>query len=101
MKSENPTPPGKPATEPYDFSLVLGGPLYQLFRRAHLSGETLELLNRRVLFISLLAWLPLLLLSIIEGHAANGDIRVPFLHDVEAHARFLIALPALVIAEVT
>ena len=25
-----------------DFSLVLGGPLFQLFRRAHLSGDALE-----------------------------------------------------------
>jgi hypothetical protein len=25
--------------EPTDFSLVLGGPLYQLFRRAHLTGD--------------------------------------------------------------
>ena len=25
-----------------DFSLVLGGPLYQLFRRSHLSGDALN-----------------------------------------------------------
>lgn len=31
----------------YDFSLVLGGPLYQTVRRAHLSGDVLELLPRR------------------------------------------------------
>ena len=40
-----------PAEEP-DFSLVLGGPLFQLFRRAHLSGDALELLRRRVLVIA-------------------------------------------------
>ncbi len=28
-----------------DFSLVLGGPLYQLLRRAHLTGGALELLR--------------------------------------------------------
>jgi len=27
--------------EPPDFSLVLGGPLFQLFRRSHLSGDAL------------------------------------------------------------
>ena len=27
-----------------DFSLVLGGPLYQLLRRSHLEGDHLELL---------------------------------------------------------
>jgi hypothetical protein len=29
--------------EPQDFFLVLGGPLYQLLRGAHLDGEQLEL----------------------------------------------------------
>ena len=82
-----------------DFSLVLGGPLYQLFRRSHLSGDALELLHRRILFIPLFAWLPLLLLSLIGGHALGGAIKIPFLHDIEAHARFLVALPALVAAE--
>jgi hypothetical protein len=37
--------------DPYDFSLILGGPLYQLLRRAYLSGEELELLGRRILVI--------------------------------------------------
>jgi hypothetical protein len=82
-----------------DFSLVLGGPLYQLFRKAHLSGGALELLHRRILFISLFAWLPLLLLSLMGGHALGGAIKIPFLHDIEAHARFLVALPVLVAAE--
>ncbi len=85
--------------EPADFSLVLGGPLFQLYRRAHLSGDALELLKRRVLVITLFAWLPLLILSVVGGHALGGGIKIPFLYDVEAHARFLVALPALIIAE--
>ena len=82
-----------------DFSLVLGGPLFQLFRRAHLSGDGLELLRRRVLIISGVAWMPLLLLSAFAGHAQGGTIAIPFLHDIEAHVRFLIALPILIGAE--
>jgi hypothetical protein len=100
MKFENPTVAEKCAAEPSDFSLVLGGPLYQLLRRAHLSGETLELLRRRILVIALFAWLPLLALSIVEGHAWGHEVMVPFLHDVDAHVRFLIALPLLVVAEI-
>ena len=82
-----------------DFSLVLGGPLFQLFRRAHLSGDELEMVRRRVMVIALVAWLPLLLLSVIGGHALDGTIKVPFLYDIEAHVRFLIALPILIVAE--
>jgi hypothetical protein len=82
-----------------DFSLVLGGPLFQLFRRAHLSGDSLELLRRRILAIMTFTWLPLLLLSVIEGHALGGSVKISFLRDVEAHVRFLIALPLLLGAE--
>jgi len=37
-----------------DFSLVLGGPLYQLFRRAHVTGNTLELISYVAVSLSLL-----------------------------------------------
>ena len=89
-----------PTSEPPNFSLVLGGPLFQLYRRMHLSGDALERLPLRVVIIALFAWLPLLLLSVIERHGPAGAIMIPFLYDIETYARFLIALPALIIAEV-
>ena len=85
--------------DPTDFSLVLGGPLYQLFRRSHLSGDALELVRQRIIVISLFAWLPLLLLSALEGHALGGSAAVPFLKDVEVHIRFLVVVPLLIAAE--
>lgn len=88
------------AQEPAGFSLVLGGPLYQLFRSAHLSGNGLELLRRRIVVISLFAWLPLLLLSALNGQLLDGEVAVPFLLDVEVHVRFLIAMPLLIVAEI-
>ena len=45
------------------------------------------------------AWLPLLALSLLEGQAYGGAATVPFLLDVEAHVRFLVALPLLIAAE--
>ncbi len=85
--------------EPAKFSLVLGGPLFQFFRRTHLSGDELQLLPRRILVLALLAWAPLLLLSVVEGHAWGGTVKLPFLLDVEIHARLLLALPLLIVAE--
>ena len=82
-----------------DFSLVLGGPLYQLLRRAHLTDDALTMVRRRIVVITLLVWLPLLVLSMLEGHALEGSAAVPFLIDVEVHVRYLAALPLLVIAE--
>jgi hypothetical protein len=84
--------------EPSDFSLMLGGPLYQIWRRAFLSGPALELVQRRVLVISLVAWLPLAVLSAAEGHLF-GTQSLTFIHDIELHVRFLVALPALILAE--
>ena len=82
-----------------DFSLVLGGPLYQLFRRAHLSGPALEQLWRRLWVITLVAWLPLLVLSVIDGRAVGPPSPLPFLRDIEAQVRFLVALPLFIAAE--
>jgi hypothetical protein len=84
---------------PQELSLVLGGPLFQLLRRSHLSGNALELWRQRIVVISLLAWLPLLVLSLVEGHALRGSVAVPFLWDIDVHLRFLLALPLLIIAE--
>jgi hypothetical protein len=98
MLQLDPTMKTTPLVELPDFSLVLGGPLYQLYRRTHLSGNALELLRRRVVVITLFAWLPLLLFSILDGHAVAG-VKIPFLYDFEANVRFLIAIPVLIAAE--
>src|SRR5215471_4601310 len=98
MKMENPAPLAAPIGGRYDLSVMLGGPLYQLYRRTHMSGAALEFLHRRVIVLTLLAWLPLLLLSLIDGFAWSG-VKVPFLLDAETHVRLLIALPLLVLAE--
>jgi hypothetical protein len=82
-----------------DFSLVLGGPLYQVWRGTRLAGDTLQLLHRRIIVLALLAWAPLLLLTIVEGHAWGDSVSVPFLHDVEVHVRLLLAQPLLIVAE--
>ena len=82
-----------------DFSLVLGGPLFQLWRRAGLAGDALQVLHRRVIVLTALSWAPLLLLSMVEGLAWGGRVKIPFLYDVENHLRLLLALPLLVVAE--
>jgi len=85
--------------EPPDFSLVMGGPIFQMFRRSHLAGDHMELLARRILVITLIAWPPLLLLSALGRHLAGASVQLPFLRDIEAHVRLLVALPVLIAAE--
>jgi hypothetical protein len=87
------------AAQPQDFSLVLGGPLFQLLRRSHLSGDVLELVHQRITAFVAIAWLPLVVLSLVDGTTRTVSLSVPFLKDLEANGRFLIALPLLTVAE--
>src|SRR5215472_6175192 len=82
--------------EPADFSVILGGPLFQLLCRARLDGDHLQLLKRRLVFFVGITWLPLFLLAPFAGSAD----RLAFLRDIEVHARFLVALPDFIVAEV-
>ncbi len=82
-----------------DFSLVLGGPLYQLWRRAHLADDALRMVLRRILAMVFAAWLPLALPSLVQGDVCGDTGELTFLHDIELHVRLLLALPLLVIAE--
>ena len=86
--------------DPRDFSLVLGGPLFQLFRKAHLAGYGLELLPYRIVAVVAFTWLPLLALTALEGLALGTKVGVPFLYDIEAQGRFLLFVPLLVYAEI-
>ncbi|MBU3593588.1 hypothetical protein ICN42_05695 [Polynucleobacter sp. 71A-WALBACH] len=86
-------------SEPEGFSLVFGGFLFHLLQRAHLAGNTGRSLCIRILVITLLAWLPLLVLSLISGQVFRDSVQLSFLVDIETHVRFLLALPLLVVAE--
>ena len=76
-----------------------GGALYRLWRRTRLSGDALEFAGRRVAVAILIMWVPLLLLSIAEGHAWGSSVALTFLQDAETHLRLLIAAPLLLLAE--
>ena len=79
------------------FSLVLGGPLFQLFHKTHLDDVEKQV-KLRILIISGILWIPLFLLCAIQGTLLRG-IDMPFLVDVETHVRFLLSVPLLIYAE--
>jgi hypothetical protein len=93
-----PASPEMPDPRDPEFSVVLGGPLYQLYMRTHLMRPALQLMGRRVLFFLLLCWVPLLVLAAIQGNLTGG-VRVPFLYDPDPHIRLLLSLPLMVGAE--
>jgi hypothetical protein len=83
-----------------DFSLVLGGPLFQFLLRTRLCDDAMQMLFRRVTFFVAICWVPLFLLSAFQGRLLGRDVAVPFLLDVELHVRFILSVPLLILAEV-
>ena len=82
-----------------DFSLVHGGPLFQLLLRAHLSSAGMSLVARRMIAFVLITWVPLLVLAALERNLFATNVAVPFLLDLETHIRFLVVVPLLLAAE--
>ncbi|HEX3036375.1 MAG TPA: hypothetical protein VHT73_14860 [Thermodesulfobacteriota bacterium] len=83
-----------------DFSLVIGGPFYRLLIRSHMIETESHHVYRRAILFVLITWLPLLILSALQGVAVGNTVKVPFLYDIAANTRFLIAGPILIIAEI-
>ncbi len=77
-----------------EFSANHGGPFFRLLQRLGLAGDEKEFLAKRTIVIVTLMWLPLLILSMAEGLLTEGTL-IPFLYDIEAHVRFLIAVPLI------
>jgi hypothetical protein len=99
MTSPEPTYSQQVLSDSKNFSLVLGGPLFQLLRRAHLSDDAYEEVQRRVVAFVLICWVPLLLLSALDGKLFGHAVAVPFVRDLETHVRFLVVVPLLIYAE--
>jgi hypothetical protein len=81
------------------FLLMRGGPLFNIQKRLGLIKEDAFLTKRRALVVALLTWVPLLLLSALQGRAFGHSVQVPFLRDFSAYTRFLLAIPLLVLGE--
>jgi hypothetical protein len=80
--------------------LVLGGPLYRLFKFTGLLLPPLERTRLRIAVMIAATWLPLLVLTAMHRTAVGG-VALPFLQDIQAHARFLVALPMILLTDFT
>jgi len=94
--------PGEMSAQPPStsgFSLVAGGPAHWLQEKLGLVGPGSLRLVRRALLSTVLTWGVLLVLSAVQGLAIGSAVRIPFLSDFAAYARFLVAIPMLILAE--
>ncbi len=75
-----------------------GGPAYRLMQRIGVIKEVPSILRRIVIFLAL-TWVPLLVLSFLEGLALGPTPEQSFLLDFATYARFFVAFPMIIIAE--
>jgi hypothetical protein len=87
-------------TNERDLYFERGGPSYRFMQRIGLvRGEDPSVVRRIIAFLAL-TWLPLLILCLLEGRALGATAEESFLLDFASYARFFIAMPLLIIAEV-
>src|SRR5690348_2849297 len=79
------TQPQPTATSATNFSIVVGGPIYDFLLRSRWVQEGLPNVTGRLLALVAVTWLPLLLLSLQDGVAFGQSVRVPFLYDFAAY----------------
>jgi hypothetical protein len=82
------------------FSLTEGGPGFAWLKRLRLIHPEMGTGSLRAAVVLMaVTWIPLFVLCLIEG-LAFGGVKIPFMFDIAAHTRFLIAVPVLVLAEI-
>jgi hypothetical protein len=81
------------------FRLSTGGLFYRLMLRLRLVEANRYHPWRRITLFTSLTWLPLLILTAIDGTLAGNSVNIIFICDPVPHARYLIALPLLVFAD--
>jgi len=83
-----------------DLYFERGGPSYRLMQRIGLiRGDNPSILRRSIGFLAI-TWIPLLILSLLDGHALGKTPQQSFLLDFAAYARFFVAIPLLFVAEI-
>jgi hypothetical protein len=87
------------STDHPSFLLMEGGPLFHLEERMGLARRSAPLILRRAILAALVTWLPLLVLSFLQGTAFGNEVPVSFCRDFSAYTRFLLAVPLLLLAE--
>ncbi len=88
------------ASHPTDRLLVRGGISYRLGEWLGLEPPTPVRRLWKVLLLVVFTWLPLVVLSMLKGHAWRGRVSVPLMFDPVIHTRFLFVVPLLELAQI-
>ena len=82
-----------------NFQLSSGGLMHLIQQRIRPAGAGDFPISTQFLIAISLLWLPLVLLTLIEGTFVGDRVAEPFIQDVVPQVRFLIAIPLLLLAD--
>jgi hypothetical protein len=82
-----------------DFYFERGGPSYRLMQRLGVIQGDGPSVERRIVFSIAVTWIPLLLFAFLDGRALGPTPRESMLLDFATYARFFLAVPLLIIAD--
>ncbi len=83
-----------------DLALFENGPPRGIERRLGLLGKDAPAeIGRRAVLVALVAWAPLILLTLVQSFAYGADELRSLARETGVHARYLVAAPLLVLAE--
>jgi hypothetical protein len=82
-----------------NFSITDGGPMHWLLDHLERRWSERRRVERRALLAATITWLPLLILTLMEGSAWGRQLKIPFLRDLAVSVRLLVAVPILILAE--
>lgn len=87
------------AIGPLRFSFVRGGPFFEAQRALGLMPNGTLGVVRRIAVAIAITWLPIMTLAFVNGHLYGDGTSEPLLRHFGIHARFLLAVPAFIVAE--
>lgn len=82
-----------------NFSLTENGLFYRLLVKLGLDATKPKYLAKRSLILAGITWVPLAILSALQGLFIGNTVDMPFLYDTTTHMRFLVVIPMLIFAE--
>ena len=84
-----------------DFSFTDSGLFHKLLAKLGMDSSHPHYLAKRSFWLAATTWIPLAILSALQGLLFGDKVKVPFLYDVTTHLRFLVVIPMLIFAERT
>ena len=80
------------------FPLFEEGPFSRVQAHLRLTGIEQRQIRRRIIVAVLLTWVPLFVLAAVQGRALGPNWRQSMLLDAAMYARYLVAIPLLILA---